>query len=47
MGFGLYECEADFWRLLTHRASMYYANEGGLNLIRNTITYYDIFDDSA
>ena len=45
IGFGLYECEADFWWLLTHRASMYYANEGGQNLIRNTITYYDIFDD--
>jgi hypothetical protein len=45
IGFGLYECEADFWWLLTHRASMYYANEGGQNLIRNTITYYDVFDD--
>ena len=45
IGFGLYECEADFWWLLTHRASMYYANEGGQNLIQNTITYYDIFDD--
>lgn len=45
IGFGLYECEADFWWLLTHRASIYYTNEGGTNLIRNTITYYDIFDD--
>ena len=45
IGFGLYECEADFWWLLTHRASMYYANEGGQNLIRNTITYYDVVDD--
>ena len=45
IGFGLYECEADFWWLLTHRASMYYANKGGQNLIRNTITYYDVFDD--
>lgn len=45
IGFGLYECEADFWWLLTHRASMYYANEGGQSLIRNTITYYDVFDD--
>lgn len=45
IGFGLYECEADFWWLLTHRASMYYTNEGGSNLIRNTITYYDVFDD--
>lgn len=45
IGFGLYECEADFWWLLTHRASMYYANEGEQNLIRNTITYYDVFDD--
>lgn len=45
IGFGLYECEADFWWLLTHRASMYYANEGGQDLIRNTIMYYDVFDD--
>lgn len=45
VGFGLYECEADFWWLLTHRASLYYSNESGLNLIQNTITYYDILDD--
>lgn len=45
LGFGLYECEADFWWLLTHRASLYYSNENGTKLIQNMIVYYDILDD--
>ena len=46
VGFGLYECEVDFWWLLTHRASLYYADEKGLHShITNNITYYDVIDD--
>jgi hypothetical protein len=46
IGFGLYECESDFWWLLTHRASLYHADEtGNHSHIKNSITYYDIIDD--
>lgn len=46
IGFGLYECESDFWWLLTHRASLYFADATGRHShIRNHISYYDIIDD--
>lgn len=46
VGFGLYECEVDFWWLLTHRASLYYTDEKGMHSnIKNSITYYDVIDD--
>ena len=46
IGFGLYECDSDFWWLLTHRASLYFADETGRHShIRNRISYYDIIDD--
>ena len=46
IGFGLSDCEIDIWWLITHRAYLYYSNYCGLkNNIKNTITYYDVFDD--
>lgn len=46
LGLGLYECEADLWWLLTHRASLYYSDPSGAHsYIRNTISYYDVIDD--
>ena len=46
IGFGLYQCEVDFWWLLTHRASLYYTNYHNIRKkLTNTITYYDIIND--
>lgn len=46
IGLGMDTCELDLWWLLTHRASMYYANIDGMrDYIRNNIVYYDVIDD--
>ncbi len=46
LGLALDENEFDLWWLLTHRASLYYANiEGGRKLIKNEIVYFDVLND--
>lgn len=45
MGFGLDQCEADIWWLLSYRAYLYYTNSWNMrDLIRNNIVYYRIID---
>ena len=45
VGFGLDQCEADIWWLLSYRAFLYYTNSWNMrDLIRNNIVYYRIID---
>lgn len=45
VGFGLDDCEADIWWLLTHRAFLYHTNYQRIReKLTNTIVYYDILD---
>lgn len=45
IGFGLDQCEADIWWLLSYRAYLYYTNSWNMReLIKNKIVYYRIID---
>lgn len=45
IGFGLAQCEADIWWLISYRAYLYYTNSWNMKeLIRNKIVYYRIID---
>ena len=48
IGFGLTDCEADIWWLITHRAYLYYSNYCGFRTrLKNQIVYFDIINDMS